>query len=308
MEGYFMTPHFTFRGTATALVTPMLPNGDVDSDALKRLVEFQIENGINALVPVGTTGESATLSHPEHHHVMDVVAEQAQGRVPLIVGAGSNSTREAISLTQHARAIGASAVLSVSPYYNKPTQQGFYEHYKAITEAVDIPVFVYNVPGRTGSNIGAETTLRLAELPGVAGIKEASGNISQVMEILRHRPKNFVVLSGDDALTLPMMACGADGVISVVANEVPGEFSRMVQHCLNGALTEARAIHERLLDLMNINFIESNPIPVKSALSMMGMIHESYRLPLTRMSMEHRLKLRRVLEELSLLEHHAHDN
>lgn len=297
-----MSSTFLFRGTATALVTPMHPDGEVDKPALQRLVEFQIENGITGLVPVGTTGESATLSHPEHHHVMDIVAAQANGRVPIIVGAGSNSTREAISLTQHARAIGANAVLSVAPYYNKPTQQGFFEHYKAITEAVDIPVLVYNVPGRTGSNINAETTLRLAELPGAAGIKEASGNIPQVMEILRHRPNNFVVLSGDDALTLPMMALGADGVISVVANEVPGEFSRMVQLCREGDFIEARAIHERLLDLMNVNFIESNPIPVKSALAMMGKIHEAYRLPLTRMSMENRIKLRRVLEELSLLE------
>ncbi len=297
-----MSSTFLFRGTATALVTPMHPDGEIDKPALQRLVEFQIENGINGLVPVGTTGESATLSHPEHHHVMDIVAEQANGRVPLIVGAGSNSTREAISLTQHARAIGANAVLSVAPYYNKPTQQGFFEHYKAVTEAVDIPVLVYNVPGRTGSNINAETTLRLAELPGVAGIKEASGNIPQVMEILRHRPKNFVVLSGDDALTLPMMALGADGVISVVANEVPAEFSQMVQLCREGNFEAARAIHERLLDLMNLNFIESNPIPVKSALAMMGRIQEAYRLPLTRMSMENRIKLRRVLEELSLLE------
>ncbi|MDD8016875.1 MAG: 4-hydroxy-tetrahydrodipicolinate synthase [Bacteroidota bacterium] len=297
-----MSSQFTFRGVATALVTPMLPNGDVDEQALRRLVEFQIENGINGLVPVGTTGESATLSHPEHHHVMDVVTAQANGRVPLIVGAGSNSTREAISLTQHARAIGASAALSVAPYYNKPTQQGFFEHYKAITEAVDIPVFVYNVPGRTGSNINAETTLRLAELPGIAGIKEASGNIPQVMEILRHRPNNFVVLSGDDALTFPMMALGGDGVISVVSNEVPAPFSQMVKLCLEGKFLEARAIHNRLLALMNINFIESNPIPVKSALAMMGMINEVFRLPLTRMSMDNRIKLRRVLEELSLLE------
>ncbi|MEW5800203.1 MAG: 4-hydroxy-tetrahydrodipicolinate synthase [Bacteroidota bacterium] len=297
-----MSSTFLFRGTATALVTPMMPDGEVDAEALRRLVEFQISNGINGLVPVGTTGESATLSHPEHHHVMDIVAEQASGRVPIIVGAGSNSTREAISLTQHARAIGANAALSVAPYYNKPTQQGFFEHYKAITEAVDIPVFVYNVPGRTGSNINAETTLRLAELPGIAGIKEASGNIPQVMEILRHRPNNFVVLSGDDALTLPMMALGADGVISVVANEVPSAFSRMVQLCREGDFVQAREIHEQLLGLMNINFIESNPIPVKSALAMMGMIREAYRLPLTRMSMDNRIKLRRVLEELSLLE------
>lgn len=296
-----MASQFNFRGVATALVTPMQPNGDVDDEALRRLVEFQISNGINALVPVGTTGESATLSHPEHHHVMDIVAAQAKERVPLIVGAGSNSTREAISLTQHARAIGANAVLSVAPYYNKPTQLGFFEHYKAISEAVDIPVFVYNVPGRTGSNINAETTLRLAELPGIAGIKEASGNIPQVMEILKHRPKNFVVLSGDDALTLPMMALGADGVISVVANEVPGQFSRMVQLCLKGEFIQAREIHEQLLNLMNLNFIESNPIPVKSALAMMGIIQEAYRLPLTRMSMDNRIKLRRALEELSLL-------
>lgn len=298
-----MSSSFNFRGVATALVTPMLANGDVDEQALRRLVDFQIENGINGLVPVGTTGESATLSHPEHHHVMDVVADQAKGRVPLIVGAGSNSTREAISLTQHARAIGASAALSVAPYYNKPTQQGFFEHYKAITEAVDIPVFVYNVPGRTGSNITAETTLRLAELPGVAGIKEASGNIPQIMEILRHRPNNFVVLSGDDALTFPMMALGGDGVISVVSNEVPGQFSAMVKLCREGNFSEARVIHNRLLGLMNMNFIESNPIPVKSALAMMGMINEVFRLPLTRMSMDNRIKLRRVLEELSLLEH-----
>lgn len=298
-----MSSTFSFRGVATALVTPMLPNGDVDTEALRRLVEFQISNGVNGLVPCGTTGESATLSHPEHHHVMDIVAEQANGRVPIIVGAGSNSTREAISLTQHARAIGANAALSVAPYYNKPTQQGFFEHYKAISEAVDIPVFVYNVPGRTGSNINAETTLRLAELPGIAGIKEASGNIPQVMEILRHRPTNFVVLSGDDALTLPMMSLGADGVISVVANEVPTEFSRMVQFCLAGDFVKARVIHERLLDLMNLNFIESNPIPAKSALSMMGMINEVYRLPLTPMSLEHKFTLRRALEELSLVEH-----
>ena len=297
-----MSSPFNFRGAATALVTPMQTDGEVDTEALRRLVEFQITNGISALVPVGTTGESATLSHPEHHHVMDVVAEQTNGRVPLIVGAGSNSTREAISLTQHARAIGANAVLSVAPYYNKPTQQGFYEHYRAIVEAVDIPVFIYNVPGRTGSNISADTTLRLAELPGIAGIKEASGNIPQVMEILRHRPDNFVVLSGDDALTLPMMALGGDGVISVIANEMPAEFSQMVRLCLDGNFGEARIIHERLLDLMNLNFIDSNPIPVKTALAMMGMITEAFRLPLTPMSSDHRFTLRRCLADLSLLE------
>lgn len=300
-----MSSQFMFKGAATALVTPMHNDGEIDGGALRRLVEFQISGGINGLVPVGTTGESATLTHLEHHHIMDIVAEQTAGRVPIIVGAGSNSTREAISLTRHARAINADAVLSVAPYYNKPTQQGYFEHYRAITEAVDIPLFIYNVPGRTGSNIAAETTLRLAELPGIAGIKEASGNIPQIMEILRHRPGNFAVLSGDDALTLPMMALGADGAVSVVANEVPFEFSRLVQLCREGDFVHAREIHERILDLMNVNFIESNPIPVKSALAMMGLIRENYRLPLTRMPMEKRITLRRILEELSLLERAA---
>jgi 4-hydroxy-tetrahydrodipicolinate synthase len=300
-----MPSQFSFKGVATALVTPMhLADGTVDEGALRSLVEFQITNGVNGVVPCGTTGESATLNHAEHHHVMDVVVEQAAGRVPVIIGAGSNSTREAISLTQHARAIGANAVLSIAPYYNKPTQEGFYQHYKAITESVEIPIFVYNVPGRTGSNITAETTLRIAELPGIAGIKEASGNIQQIMEILRHRPPQFTVLSGDDALTLPLMALGADGAISVVANEAPLLFSSMVRLCLEEKFSEARVVHEELLNLMSLNFIESNPIPVKSALAMMGMIEEAYRLPLTPMSGEHRFAVRRALEELHLLEPH----
>ncbi len=300
-----MPSQFSFKGVATALVTPMRQaDGTVDEGALRSLVEFQITNGVNGVVPCGTTGESATLNHAEHHHVMDVVVEQAAGRVPVIIGAGSNSTREAISLTQHARAIGANAVLSIAPYYNKPTQEGFYQHYKAITESVEIPIFVYNVPGRTGSNITAETTLRIAELPGIAGIKEASGNIQQIMEILRHRPTHFTVLSGDDALTLPLMALGADGAISVVANEAPLLFSSMVRLCLEEKFSEARVVHEELLQLMSLNFIESNPIPVKSALAMMGMIEEAYRLPLTPMSGEHRFAVRRALEELHLLEPH----
>jgi 4-hydroxy-tetrahydrodipicolinate synthase len=297
-----MSSQFSFRGTATALVTPMVHDGPVDDQALRRLIEFQITNGVNCLVPCGTTGESATLTHAEHHHVMDVVVEQAAGRVPVIVGAGSNSTHEAVSLTKHARGIGASAVLSIAPYYNKPTQEGFYQHYKAIVEEVDIPVIFYNVPGRTGSNINAETTLRIAELPGIAGVKEASGNFTQIMEILRHRPKNFMVLSGDDAITLPLIAVGADGVISVVANEAPGQFSKMVHLALEGNFSEARSIHEELLPLMNLNFIESNPIPVKGALAMMGLIEEAYRLPLTPMSADHRFAIRRALEELHLME------
>ena len=300
-----MSSQFSFRGVATALVTPMqMSDGAVDERALRSLVDFQITNGVNGLVPCGTTGESATLNHAEHHHVMDVVVEQAAGRVPVIVGAGSNSTREAISLTQHARAIGAQAALSIAPYYNKPTQEGFFQHYKAISESVDIPIIVYNVPGRTGSNINAETTLRIAELPGIAGIKEASGNMGQVMEILRHRPSHFTVLSGDDALSLPLLALGADGVISVVANETPRLFSTMVRLCLEGNFSEARTIHEELLQLMNLNFIESNPIPVKGALAIMGLIDEAYRLPLTAMTTDHRFAIRRALEELHLMETH----
>ncbi|HLP16670.1 MAG TPA: 4-hydroxy-tetrahydrodipicolinate synthase [Bacteroidota bacterium] len=295
-----MSSQYSFRGAATALVTPMLPNGDVDEPAMRRLVDYQISNGIHALVPCGTTGESATLNHAEHQHVMDIVVSQTAGRVPVFIGAGSNSTREAISLTQHARAIGANAVLSIAPYYNKPTQLGFIEHYRAIVEAVDIPIIVYNVPGRTGSNVSAETTLRLSEIPGIAGIKEASGNMSQVMEILRNKPEHFFVLSGDDALTLPLMALGADGTISVASNEVPGRFSKMVNLCLEGKFVEARMIHAELLPLMNGNFMESNPIPVKSALGMMGMINETCRLPLTPLSSDHRFQLRRILEELQL--------
>ncbi|MBW7888554.1 MAG: 4-hydroxy-tetrahydrodipicolinate synthase [Bacteroidetes bacterium] len=296
-----MSSSFTFRGAATALVTPMLQDGAIDEYSLRRLVEFQITNGIHGLVPCGTTGESATLTHAEHHHVMDIVVDQTKGRIPVMIGAGSNSTREAVSLTQHARAIGASAVLSIAPYYNKPTQKGFFEHYKAIVESVDIPIIVYNCPGRTGSNISAETTLRLAELSGIAGIKEASGNVPQIMEILRNKPKNFFVLSGDDSITLPLISVGCDGVISVAANEVPRLFSTMINFALEENFIEARKIHNELLPLMNANFIESNPIPVKSALAQMGMIHEIYRLPLTSLHTDHRFTLRRILEELQLI-------
>ncbi len=297
-----MASSFAFRGTATALVTPMARDGSVDEERLRRLVEIQIGGGVEGLVPCGTTGESATLNHAEHHHVMDIVVEQAGGRVPIIVGAGSNSTHEAVSLTQHARAIGAGATLSITPYYNKPTQEGLFRHYQAIVESVDLPVYVYNVPGRTGVNVSAETALRIAELPGIAGIKEASGNVPQIMEIIRHAPEGFSVLSGDDALTLPLLALGAAGVVSVVANEVPSLMAAMVRQALGGNFAEARRLHEELLPLMNLNFIESNPIPVKTALAMMGLIEESVRLPLTRMTPEHRFALRRGLEELRLVE------
>ncbi len=285
------------------MVTPFNRDGSVDEQKLRELVEHQISNGTEAILPAGTTGESATLSHPEHEHVMEVVLDQANKRVPVIVGAGSNSTSEAISLTAHARAIGADGVLSVAPYYNKPTQEGFYRHYAAIADAVDIPIIVYNVPGRTGANIAAETTIRLAEeIPNVYAVKEASGNVPQMMEILRGRPDDFAVYSGDDQFAFTLVALGGDGVISVVANEVPRSFSDMVRYALAGDLENARKLHFRLLPLMNANFIESNPIPVKSAMAMMGMIEEVYRLPLVPPMEQTRTKLRKILTELELIQ------
>jgi len=292
-----------FRGTGVALITPFQKNGEVDDTKLREHVEFQITNGTEAILPAGTTGESATLSHAEHHHVMEIVLDQANHRVPVIVGAGSNSTREAISLTVHAKSIGADGVLSVAPYYNKPTQEGFYQHYAAIAESVDIPIVVYNVPGRTGANINAETTLRMAEeIPNVVAIKEASGNVGQFMEILRSKPDDFAFYSGDDQFAFTVVTLGGDGIISVIANETPKMFSDMVRYALTGDLEKARKLHYKLLPLMNANFIESNPIPVKAACAMMGMIEEVYRLPLVSPTEATRAKLRKILNELELIQ------
>ncbi len=292
-----------FRGTGVALITPFKKDGSVDERRIRELVEFQITNGTDAILPAGTTGESATLSHAEHHQVMEIVLDQTNHRLPIIVGAGSNSTREAISLTVHAKSIGADGVLSVAPYYNKPTQEGFYQHYAAIAETVDIPIVVYNVPGRTGSNIAAETTLRMAEeIPNVVAVKEASGNISQIMEILRGRPEDFSVYSGDDQIAFSVVALGGDGIISVVANQVPRLFSDMIRFCLAGDLENARELHYKLLPLMNVNFIESNPIPVKASLAMMGMIEEVYRLPLVPPTNSTREKLKKILSDLELIQ------
>ncbi|MCL4511363.1 MAG: 4-hydroxy-tetrahydrodipicolinate synthase [Bacteroidetes bacterium] len=292
-----------FRGTGVALITPFKKDGSVDERRIRELVEFQITNGTEAILPAGTTGESATLSHAEHHQVMEIVLDQTNHRLPIIVGAGSNSTREAISLTVHAKSIGADGVLSVAPYYNKPTQEGFYQHYAAIAETVDIPIVVYNVPGRTGSNIAAETTLRMAEeIPNVVAVKEASGNISQIMEILRGRPEDFSVYSGDDQIAFAVVALGGDGIISVVANQVPRLFSDMIRFCLAGDLENARELHYKLLPLMNVNFIESNPIPVKASLAMMGMIEEVYRLPLVPPTNSTREKLKKILSDLELIQ------
>ncbi len=290
-----------FRGTTVALITPFAKDGTVDEQRLRKLVDWHVEQGTDVILACGTTGESATLSHDEHHQVMDIVIDQANNRVPVLCGAGSNATWEAISLTEYAEKAGANGILSVGPYYNKPTQEGFYQHFKTIAESTSLPVIVYNVPGRTGSNISAETTLRLAEIPNIVGIKEASGNLSQIMHILRERPDKFLVLSGDDSITLPLLSLGGDGVISVVANEAPAILHEMVHSAFDGNWERARTLHNMLLPLMEFNFVETNPIPVKTALSMMGMIEDNFRLPLVKMTESNKAKLKTLLEELELL-------
>jgi 4-hydroxy-tetrahydrodipicolinate synthase len=291
-----------FRGTGTALVTPFKKGGSLDEKALRRLVDFQIKNGVEALIPVGTTGESPTLTYKEHYRVFDIVIDQANGRAKIFAGTGSNSTEEAIEQSKHAKKAGADAALVVGPYYNKPTQDGYFQHFRAIAEAVDIPIIVYNVPGRTGGNIDASTLLKMAaEIPAIMAVKEASGNMAQIMEIARHKPRGFSLLSGDDALTLPMMSLGGDGCISVVANETPKDFSDMIRFCLKGQWDKALFLHNKLLPLMNINFVEANPIPVKAALAMMGLIEEVYRLPLVPIGEKNREKLKAVLKDFALI-------
>jgi 4-hydroxy-tetrahydrodipicolinate synthase len=291
-----------FQGTGTAMITPFKAGGAVDEKALRRFVDFQIDGGVDMLLPCGTTGEGATLDENETDRVLQIVIEQSRRRVPIILGAGSNSTAKAVQMTKRAKRLGADGVLSVGPYYNKPTQQGYYEHFKAIAEAEDIPVIVYNVPGRTGGNIEAKTTLRLAEIPNIVAVKEASGNLGQIMDIIRDAPKDFRVLSGDDALALAVVAVGGDGVVSVVSNETPAIMSTMMNAALDGNLVKARELHYKILPLMNVNFIESNPIPAKAALAMMGLIEENYRLPLVRINPANRERLAKIVEELGLLQ------
>jgi 4-hydroxy-tetrahydrodipicolinate synthase len=292
----------TFQGTGTAMITPFNSDGSIDEKALRRFVDFQIDGGVHMLLPCGTTGEGATLDDNETDRVVQIVIEQSRGRVPVIAGAGSNSTAKAIQLTKRAKRIGADGVLSVGPYYNKPTQQGFYEHFKAIADSEDIPIIVYNVPGRTGSNIEVKTMLRLAEVRNIVAVKEASGNLGQIMEIIRDAPRDFQVLSGDDAITLAVIALGGKGVVSVVSNEAPSMMSALTNAAMEGNLAKAKELHYKLLPLMNINFIESNPIPVKAVLSMMSLIEENYRLPLVRMTSANKEKLAKVVEELGLLQ------
>src|SRR6266702_6761389 len=296
------------RGCATALVTPFKGDGSVDEDRLRALVDRQINGGVRLLVPCGTTGESATMTEEEDSRVIGLTIEVARGRAKVIAGAGSNSTASAIEYSQRARDAGADAVLQVAPWYNKPTQEGLYAHFRAIAEAVpDVPVMLYNVPGRTSSNIAAQTTLRLArDCENIVAIKEASGNLSQIMEILRERPANFSVLSGDDAVTLPLISLGAEGIVSVASNEVPDLMSRMTELALEGRWDDARELHYRLLPLMEVNFIESSPGPVKAALAMMGLIEENFRLPLVPIQDKSRTRLREVLIEVGLLKETSH--
>ena len=284
------------------MITPFKPDGSVDEKALRRFVDFQIDGGVDMLLPCGTTGEGATLDENETDRVVQIVIEQSKRRVPVIAGAGSNSTAKAVQMTKRAKRIGADGVLSVGPYYNKPTQQGYYEHFKAIAEADDIPVVVYNVPGRTGGNIEAKTLLRLAEIRNIAAVKEASGNLGQIMDVIRDAPPDFRVLCGDDAMALAVIALGGDGIVSVVSNEAPGMMSAMIDAALEGNLPEAKDLHYKLLPLMNVNFVETNPIPVKAALAMMGLIEENYRLPLVRITAASREKLSKVVEDLGLLQ------
>ena len=289
-----------FSGSIIAIVTPFR-NGKVDERALGDLIEWQIAQGTNGIVPCGTTGESATLTHEEHHRVVKLVVEVVKRRVPVIAGTGSNSTDEAISLTRHAKEAGADGALLITPYYNKPTQEGLYRHYKAVAEAVDIPQVLYNIPSRTGVNMLPATVARLAVMKTIVGIKEGSGSVQQASEIAQTCGDRLSVLAGDDALTLPMMAVGAKGVITVTANVMPKEMAQLVAAFLAGRVDEARRLHFALSPLFTALFYETNPIPIKEALGMMGKIDPELRLPLCAMSPDNRNQLARVMKELRLI-------
>lgn len=289
-----------FHGAIVATVTPFR-NGNLDKNALKKLVTFQIDSGTDGIVPCGTTGESATLSFEEHERVIDIVLESADGRVPVIAGTGSNNTKEAVALTRYAKKAGVSGALVITPYYNKPTQDGLFRHFRAVAESADIPILLYNVPGRTGVNMAAQTVARLAEIPNIVGVKEASGNLTQVCDIIRMTPKKFCVLSGDDALFFPMMALGAKGVISVTSNVAPRLMAELYDTYVIGEISRARDIHYHLWPLFHALFLETNPIPAKTALSMMKKIREEFRLPLSPMADANRKVLARTLSDMKLI-------
>ncbi|HUX49615.1 MAG TPA: 4-hydroxy-tetrahydrodipicolinate synthase [Spirochaetia bacterium] len=288
------------EGVYTAIVTPFQQDGSVDEKALREFVDFQIDGGVSGLVPVGTTGESPTVTHEENLRVIAVVVEQTRGRVPVIAGTGSNSTQEAINMTRRAKELGADGTLQVAPYYNKPSQEGMYRHFSAIADATDLPLIVYNIPGRTGKNVENDTMLRLSSHPNIIGVKEASGDIPQMMDLIARKPADFVVISGDDNLAYPLMALGGSGVISVASNMIPDRMSEMVKLALAGKYEAAREAHYKLLPLFRALFSETNPVPVKYGLSVMGRIEEVYRLPLCAMDDQKKQVLKDVMRSLGL--------
>jgi 4-hydroxy-tetrahydrodipicolinate synthase len=289
-----------FTGCGTALVTPFTRSGQLDEAGVRRLARRQIDAGVHFLVPCGTTGETPTLTPDERLRIVGIVVAEAQGRVPVLAGAGGYDTHEVIESAQHMARAGADGILSVAPYYNKPTPEGLFQHYKAIAEAVPLPIIVYNVPGRTGVNVDVATIVRLSAIPNIVGVKEASGNVTQMCEICRAVPDTFLVLSGDDALTLPVMSVGGRGIVSVASNEVPAEMTRMVELAEAGDFAGARRLHHELMPLMQVNFIESSPIPVKSAMAMMGLLEEIYRLPMVPPRPASRDRIAQVLRDLGL--------
>lgn len=291
-----------FVGCGTALVTPFRKDLSLDEEATRRLVRRQIAAGINFLVPCGTTGESPTLSHEEHLRVVAIALEEAKGKVPVLAGAGGYNTHHAIEMARECERIGADGILSVTPYYNKPTQEGLYHHFKAIAESISLPIILYNVPPRTNVNIDPATVRRLSEIENIIGVKEASGNISQITQVIQQVPEEFLVLSGDDALTLPVAAMGGRGIISVASNVIPAEMTQLAQLCLAGNFAEARAMQRKWLPLLEVNFIETNPTPVKAAMAEMGLLEPVFRLPLVPPRTENLAKIRTVLESLALLE------
>jgi len=290
-----------FTGCGTALVTPFTRDGTVDEAAVSRLARRQIDGGVHFLVPCGTTGEVPTLTEEEQVRIVELVVAEARGKVPVLAGAGGYNTREVIHMGKRMRAAGADGLLSVTPYYNKPTPEGLVQHYRAIGDAVGLPIVVYNVPGRTGCNVDPATLLRLSEIPQVIGVKEASGNVTQMCEICASLPDDFIVLSGDDALTLPLMAVGGRGIISVASNEIPHEMGRMVELGEGGDFAAAREQYRRIFDLLQINFVEANPIPVKYAMASMGLLEEVYRLPMVSPRPASKQKIDAVLHSLGLV-------
>ena len=291
-----------FTGCGTALVTPFQPDFSLDEAALRKLVRRQLNAGVDFLVPCGTTGENPTLTRREHLRVVEITLEESAGKIPVLAGAGGYNTHEVAELARELESLGANGLLSVTPYYNKPTQEGLYQHYREIARSTRLPIVLYNVPGRCGTNLEPSTAKRLAAIENIVGIKEASGNISQISALANAVPNEFTILSGDDAITLPLFALGGHGVISVAANEIPAEMAQLCCHGLRGEFDQARAIHRKYLPLMEINFVESNPIPVKAALALMGLLEPVWRLPMVPPRVENRMRIHTVLDSLELVE------